>query len=272
MIKVNKDITEVPLSLRVDENSLRKNPAKTTHMRRLEVIDSGSYPVSGKSSNHDGRYKYADIKSRLCEIYHKKCAFCETSAELMHVEHFRPKRGGYYWMAFSWDNLLLSCPTCNSYKGDDFPLEADGVKAEFGNTEAEIENIHNLSSSYDIIEKPLLINPETVTQDFLEEFLFRKDGSIYSKNERCKKTIETCGLDRDGLRQRRKKIWDDIKNEIHTAVALYGIGSQQFKDSVLVPLLAFKKTAASTSDEYIAFRRFLLNSGWIREEIRSLNE
>lgn len=272
MIKVNKDITEVPQSLRVDEDSIRKHPAKTTYKRRQEVISSGAYPVSGKSSNHDNRYKYADIKSCLEDIYHQKCAFCETSAELMQVEHFRPKRGGYYWMAFSWDNLLLSCPTCNTHKGDKFPLETCGVRAVFKNTEDENENIHNLSSRYDITEKPLLINPETVSQDLLDNFQFGKDGSISSDNERCTKTIEICGLDRDTLRQRRKKIWDDLKNEIHIATALYGVGSQQFKDSIFVPLLAFKKMTDLASTEYIAFRKFLLNSGWIREEIHSLNE
>lgn len=272
MIKVDKDLADIPQSLRVDEESIKMDPAKTTHKRRLEVIRAGSYPDSGNSSNHDSRYKYVDVRDRLENIYHQKCAFCETSDELMHVEHFRPKRGGYYWLAYSWDNLLLACPMCNSHKGNEFPLSKNGIKAEFRNTEEENNNINSLSSEYDKTEKPLLINPETVTQEVLDEIRFGKDGSIESENEICAKTIEQCNLDRDSLRQRRKVIWDDLKREIHIAAAMYGIDSKQFLDSIKIPIIAFKEKTNSSATEYVAFRRFLLTNGWIREEIHSLND
>jgi len=57
-------------------------------------------------------------------------------------EHWRPKSSsrqgfeeesiwpGYYWLAYSWDNLLLSCAFCNSSnKSDLFPLEDPTVRA-----------------------------------------------------------------------------------------------------------------------------------------------
>jgi hypothetical protein len=51
------------------------------------------------------------------------------------VEHYRPKTSadrlpgstathGYWWLAYTWDNLLFACPSCNrSNKNDLFPLE-----------------------------------------------------------------------------------------------------------------------------------------------------
>ncbi|MBV0882133.1 hypothetical protein KTQ42_22920 [Noviherbaspirillum sp. L7-7A] len=50
------------------------------------------------------------------------------------VEHYRPKTSasrlpgcslthGYWWLAFTWENLLYACPNCNrSSKNDKFPL------------------------------------------------------------------------------------------------------------------------------------------------------
>ena len=49
------------------------------------------------------------------------------------VEHFRPKaevkeagenHQGYWWLAYSWENLLIACKTCNQeYKRIKIPTE-----------------------------------------------------------------------------------------------------------------------------------------------------
>jgi hypothetical protein len=71
--------------------------------------------------------------------YHK-CCYCET-VEREHqndVEHYRPKlraqRGsgfpghGYWWLAWTWSNLLFACAPCNrNAKGDQFPLDGGSV-------------------------------------------------------------------------------------------------------------------------------------------------
>lgn len=73
---------------------------------------------------------------------HGKCAWCEEQIRLggAHVEHYRPKTGAwrhsrgevpqvdphcYWWLAWTWENLLLSCGTCNdpAHKGNYFPLD-----------------------------------------------------------------------------------------------------------------------------------------------------
>ncbi|MBF0409630.1 MAG: hypothetical protein HQM10_19980 [Candidatus Riflebacteria bacterium] len=55
------------------------------------------------------------------------------------VEHYRPKASadrrpgsllthGYWWLAFTWNNLLFACPSCNrSGKNDRFPLDHGSI-------------------------------------------------------------------------------------------------------------------------------------------------
>ena len=54
-----------------------------------------------------------------------KCAYCEAPTMVVahgDVEHFRPK-SVYWWLAYCYDNYLLSCQICNQmFKGDSFPL------------------------------------------------------------------------------------------------------------------------------------------------------
>ena len=83
-------------------------------------------------------YKAEAVKTELGRCHHGKCCYCETpisNPAFPHVEHWRPQRSsrqdrgqarirpGYYWLAYSWDNLFWSCAFCNSYKNDLFPLE-----------------------------------------------------------------------------------------------------------------------------------------------------
>ncbi len=71
-------------------------------------------------------YAAPDVKQTLKDMQHGKCCFCEskiTHIAYGDVEHFRPKkavlqdgqleRPGYYWLAYTWENLLFSCELCN---------------------------------------------------------------------------------------------------------------------------------------------------------------
>lgn len=270
MIRVQKDLAAVPASLRTDADSIAKRPAKTTHERRMQVINDGAYPPSGQSSNHDERYKTDDIKTALNVIYHGKCAFCESKLESMHVEHFRPKRGGYYWLAYSWDNLLLCCPTCNINKSNVFPLADGGVKAQFINNAENILNINTLSAGYDQTELPLLVNPETTTTAELGTLAFTKDGNISSENPRMAQTITQCKLYRNALCQRRKDIWDNLCREIRCMALCHGQNKEAFADSIKGLIMSFKQKGGDMDSEFLAFRKYVLSSSWIRDEITNI--
>lgn len=69
-------------------------------------------------------YKSAEVKRRLEDLFHGKCAYCETyyaAQAPVDVEHYRPKgaveddpdHSGYWWLAMDWQNLLPSCIDCN---------------------------------------------------------------------------------------------------------------------------------------------------------------
>ena len=80
-------------------------------------------------------YRRDPVKAALEELFHSKCAYCEQSGVGIFdwdVEHFRPKgrvaedaaHPGYFWLAYTWDNLYPSCPTCNQRRTDK-PTYAD---------------------------------------------------------------------------------------------------------------------------------------------------
>jgi uncharacterized protein (TIGR02646 family) len=122
--------------------------------------------AQGKTLTFEPRL-YSHSKEFFREAFHGKCAYCESSVSVNQpgdIEHFRPKaevtdlencpvsHPGYYWLAYDWRNLLLSCALCNRVsiykkenigKGTRFPVV--GIHAQ---TPDAIES-----------EQPLLINP-----------------------------------------------------------------------------------------------------------------
>ena len=90
---------------------------------------------------------YKAVKRELEACHHGKCCYCEMLFDdhkpyaYSYVEHWRPKSSsrqalgerriwpGYYWLAYSWDNLLLSCAFCNLKKSDLFPLAYPAARA-----------------------------------------------------------------------------------------------------------------------------------------------
>lgn len=66
---------------------------------------------------------YDKGRAILWDQQHHKCAYCEAPylRRSAHIEHYRPK-ATYWWLAWSWDNLLQICGTCNTVKKDGFDL------------------------------------------------------------------------------------------------------------------------------------------------------
>lgn len=144
-------------------------------------------------------YGCAGVRRALRRAQGNHCAYCQSENPRAHnpVEHFRPKAGwrntrqdtlvkpGYFWLAYDWDNLLLSCPMCNDagHKQNLFPLHAPAGRAD-----AIAQNIAG--------EIPLLINPyDEDPADHIEwakDFPRAKAGSI-----RGKISIDTFKLDQD---------------------------------------------------------------------------
>ena len=235
MIKVNKDLEDVPASL---DNM-------TTQARRNELIKAGRYIDKNKYHN---RYKQSDVKRSLKTLYRGKCAFCEQCIEQFHVEHFRPK-SIYYWLAYSWDNLLAACATCNQHKDNKFEiLRTVAVPPD------NLDQIHQLSEVYNEQEGNRLVCPEQEDTESL--LVFGKDGSVHSEDERVSYTIDTCKLDRTNLRDRRKKLWDDLEVKLINRLFEHQLGDPEALSKIEGLMEDFAEDADDLDQEFVAFRRY----------------
>lgn len=74
------------------------------------------------STTNKTRYRDPQIKRRLIEETHEKCAYCESKMHPVtpsHIEHKTPVVHSPE-LRFSWNNLTLCCPECNRRKGGFF--------------------------------------------------------------------------------------------------------------------------------------------------------
>ncbi len=166
---------------------------------------------------------WGDAKPFFMKGQHRKCGFCEVkiTESTGDVEHYRPKnavwhlktrgreledvvnrRGrsyyksyssGYWWLAYSWDNYLVACPTCNrTWKSALFPVTKRRRRAPRRGDEDS--------------EEPLLLDPFG-DRDPAEHLEFGDFGQVepHSGSTIGEKTIETCGLDRESLRSSREE-------------------------------------------------------------------
>lgn len=141
-------------------------------------------------------YKHDSVRAKLIEMFHHKCAYCESvyyATSAMEVEHYRPKEAvfgnelhqGYWWLGATWDNLLPSCIFCNQRRTQTLP---DSLVGHVGLLEDEGRFTHGRSvttgkgTHFPVLgsrvtnpdgdyskELPLLLNPcKDQPQDHLE--------------------------------------------------------------------------------------------------------
>ena len=155
-------------------------------------------------------YAHKAVKNALLEAQHKKCCYCESkfrSSSPGAVEHFRPKGSvkqepkkimlypGYYWLAYSWNNLFVSCEVCNSsYKRSLFPLADEAARAR---------------SHHDDIgtETPIFIDP--AGEDPRRHIRFR-GAEVEHLTDRGLRTIRGFGLRRDELEDARAEVLEPL--------------------------------------------------------------
>lgn len=273
MIKIDKNLIDVPSSLlpafpdlfpeRIG-TKLVPIPQKssTTHARRLDVIAARFYT---DNDNFNSRYKQDDIREILKVIYRGKCAFCEQNEEVVHIEHYRPK-AKYYWLAYSWDNLLLACPSCNVNKGSNFELYGPAVA--FVDTEENLRNINVSSANYDLTEAPKMVNPETT--DPLGHIRFTREGTILSDDPRFSYTIETCKIDRKALNDSRRSLLDRFREHIRDAF----IENTTLNDQLVAlstNIRNFITDSKNENEEFLAFRKYAIDNNWLNEISKEQN-
>lgn len=254
MRKIEKDLADIPQSLVVAEGQL-------THTRRKELIKEGAYI---DSEAYNSRYKLSDIKDKLDNLYHHKCAYCENKVEQGHVEHYRPKNH-YPWLAYSWDNLIYGCPTCNQFKGTHFDIV--GKRVTPPTITDDLSEINTWSSQrYDRLEKPMFLNPER--DDLKDVFLFDMQGHIKGNNNpRADYTIEKCHLDRDFLVDERRKIINDFRNLLNAEYLKQDSKDAQ-KEMLSVLVGSFVERAKDETNTFTAYRKVAV--AWIDDIVKDI--
>ncbi|NJK31730.1 MAG: hypothetical protein HC927_04535 [Deltaproteobacteria bacterium] len=208
-------------------------------------------PDSSKLRPKASRKIYAELKEEHYAAnrapFWGKCAYCELrirSSQPGDIEHFRPKgritdeqtgepikgRGGYdhpgyYWLAYDWRNLLLSCESCNRPntrsadgrrigKWDHFPLADESKRAEAPGGEAE--------------EEPLLINP--LVEDPGEHLAVTKEGVLFAVDgsKRGQACIDLLGLNDRDLPDERGRAYEDAYR-MYTELLLARLGQNHVR-------------------------------------------
>lgn len=267
MIKVEKNIGAVPTSLipafsdLFPVGTIIPRTSNTTHQKRTEIINNGTY-----NEDYSDRYKLDDVRDTLITIYKHKCAYCEQKMERYNIEHYRPKKI-YYWLAFSWDNLIMACPTCNGFKDIHFDLEVGRTRVIFDNTRANLLLINSSSAGYDVVEEPKMVNPEVTNPDGL--IRFQISGIIESDDERFKYTIEKCKIDRTYLNDDRRKILDVFRRHIQSAMLELDNNTRMIQIRTIIT--NFVEDSKDDELPFLAFRRYAIANDWMNDIIKDIN-
>lgn len=151
---------------------------------------------------------HPDVKDTLEQLFHDKCAYCESPLHGMGVlDHFRPRAGAlgldgsldpdhYWWLAYQWENFYLCCEKCNFNKGNKFPV--DGKRASLETMPPDIYKV----------ERSLLIDPCHDDPD--KSLLFTDDGMVIGQDRRGKVTAEILDLNRGDLVEGRRRALDNL--------------------------------------------------------------
>lgn len=205
----------------------------------IKAFINNAIPFNDGTFSFPSHPSYEIWRKELINLQGFKCCFCEKPIKNGALEHFRPKKGwqenkgdaltrpGYFWLAYRWKNMFLSCTDCNEsgQKGNLFPI--DGVRALRTNS--------NLN-----VELPKLINPYDENPNI--HLSFYKSDPI-SHSERGRKTIEIFKLkDRADIKEIRKDTFDLYETAMKIANLTAPIGPfteahiQKFKNQIRVKL------------------------------------
>jgi uncharacterized protein (TIGR02646 family) len=179
-------------------------------------------------------YSLPAVKQALYLAQEKKCAWCERRRDYSSspVEHFRPKdgawrhgrgapsvvdRGHYWWLTWTWTNLLFACPRCNDsgHKSNYFPLAAGS--AALAPPRRPYSGQSGPALFRTASERPLLIDPaaedplDHITWRPLQRQLERRDWkwSPWGLTARGRATIEVLRLG---------EVADEVEHHLRTAV------------------------------------------------------
>jgi uncharacterized protein (TIGR02646 family) len=291
VIRVERERVPRPAVLDPDDP---ESPASRETERAIHHVENPAVHPKPKFSV----YSHDEVKLALIELFRRKCAYCEASflaATSGDIEHFRPKgridpgtgeekiQPGYYWLAATWENLLLSCPGCNRSKRQ-LERTADGALRFTDQATGKIdlfpladETRRVTSHEADLAAEEsvrLLLDP---CRDQPEEHLsFDIEGNVLPRelqgrvSERGRWSIRVYALDRWALKEARKqKYLDMVKcwGDIDLAAQMIEKLGPEAKDLVGASLRKNSeelRSFVSEEEEFAGMARCLLEQ-WLQE-------
>lgn len=198
---------------------------------KIPLSLEGVRAPSAPEEINDALYHGKDVKDRLEQDQCGKCIYCECrlNGDFGHIEHYRPKKGysippdntlhtpGYYWLAYDWNNLLLSCSVCNtSCKRNHFALADEATR--------------RIAQRDISAEEPLLINPSFENPaDFMEfhEHILALRSINGEESRRGRYTIDVLKLnERTDLVNNRRAVWEDYQRWCKIRSLVEGLSAQ----------------------------------------------
>lgn len=272
---VNKDLNNIPPSLISEET-----------LEAIEKIAKGAKDIIS-ARIYKGDYKGDDGRSQsrvrdILNLYYKsKCAYCEQTCKA-EIEHYRPKKGvtedseheGYYWLCYTWSNLVPSCRYCNTEggKGNRFPIinEANRVKKPSFNSE-NLDTTKCAASQTPLIdEKPFLLHPEIDKnpEDHLEFKISDDRTGIeivgIDSAKRGKTTIKICNLNRNDLKiNRLESVYYNMKQRINDILYLNSQNILPDENIEAALVLVYKEIEQDSENETLThtlLRKFLIKN------------
>lgn len=236
------------------------------------ILDKNGFATDNDNKEKNSYRKLCNsdnIYKTLCEAYHHKCAFCECNQSRLlpnanapkktpkfTIEHYRPIKL-YYWLIYSWDNLLPACSVCNNNKGHLFEILGTAVSPP---KTADV-CLHTLAAAYHRQENPKMLHPEIDPPSIFEQIQYTQDGKMFSGDERCKYTLDVLKLNtRKDIDTFRKTVWDDFVQQTQSAILANN-------DNLPQIIEAFVLDADTPENEFLGFRRFAIQQNWLTELI-----
>lgn len=175
---------------------------RTARRQQLAVI--AALDAGANRSDHLDRYALPGVKLRLFADQHKKCAWCELEHEYSSspLDHVRPKDGAwrdvpddvrqprrrdrptsrdhYWWLTWTWENLLFSCARCNDqgHKANYFPLLPGTIEL----TAPTFVDGELPGDAFVMTEAPLLLDPTEPDFDFLDHVRWEPSQRKLARN------------------------------------------------------------------------------------------
>jgi uncharacterized protein (TIGR02646 family) len=252
MIYVDRSTVSVPEQL----TSARANKERD---RILRLLTGSREHLNQTRIKFDASVVKA-AKPALVELFHGKCAYCESplgSMAFADVVHFRPKAGVeesdgsrshyyYSWLAYEWENLLISCALCDSSLGKRNSFPVLGSRAQLLASVAECRATEN-----SLLLDPCFDQPE-------EHLSFDSSGSCAARSERGAVTIRLLHLNRVPLVEARHAAWTRILLDVDVLAKLLLQPPSEATRAVSAAIKGFFSETLSTHRPYTAVARAAL--------------